>query len=296
MAVTTASALALVLSCAPVVVDFNHGGLQFASAYADSSCFTAGTLVRMADGTVKPIEQIQRGDRVMGFDGCINRVTAVERVRLGGRKLYALNKGRAFVTAEHPFHTPDGWQSISPAMTARENPRLAVRTLDVGARLNVWGRLTTMPVTDGSSALQAVPSVALEAVELESIDALEADPTTVVFNLLLDGNNTYFADDYLVHNKGDGEVAKAAKAATAAAKAGGGDGSGSSGGSGSGGSGGSSGSGSGSGGSGSGGSGGSSGSGGSGGSSGSGSGGSGSGGSGGSSGRLRRFGRVRGRQ
>ena len=29
----------------------------------------------------------------------------------------------------------------------------------------------------------------------------DGDPFTTVYNLLLDGNHTYFANDYLVHNR-----------------------------------------------------------------------------------------------
>lgn len=36
---------------------------------------------------------------------------------------------------------------------------------------------------------------------LGEIAAVRADPETVVYNLLLDGDHTYFADGYLVHNK-----------------------------------------------------------------------------------------------
>ena len=66
---------------------------------------------------------------------------------------------------------------------------------------------------------------------LRALDARAADPVTPLFNLLLDGDHAYFADAYLVHNKGgDG------------GGSGGGGGSGSGDGSGSGGSSGSSGS------------------------------------------------------
>jgi len=33
------------------------------------------------------------------------------------------------------------------------------------------------------------------------ISPVETDPSTVVYNLLLDGNHTYVADGYVVHNK-----------------------------------------------------------------------------------------------
>lgn len=198
----TMSALALVLSAAPVVIDLSAGGLAVSSAYAESSCFVAGTLVRMADGSTTPIERIRAGDRVLGLDGHVNRVVGLERVSLGNRKLYALNGGRAFVTAEHPFHATAGWKSISPRMTRTENPALAVSVLTRGDRVHVWAGLGESAQIVGATALAPQPIALCELRELETIEDSTADPHTPLFNLLLDGNHTYFADDYLVHNKG----------------------------------------------------------------------------------------------
>src|SRR5262249_11371421 len=78
------------------------------------SCFVAGTRVTMADGSMKPIEQIRVGDPVLGPEGEVNRVIGIERPFLGTRKLYALNESGYFVTAEHPFMTGEGWKSIDP--------------------------------------------------------------------------------------------------------------------------------------------------------------------------------------
>ncbi|MDP7320686.1 MAG: hypothetical protein QF441_08770 [Bacteriovoracaceae bacterium] len=40
-----------------------------------------------------------------------------------------------------------------------------------------------------------------EPIPLRSYDSKNDDPDRKVYNLLLDGNNTYYANDYLVHNK-----------------------------------------------------------------------------------------------
>src|SRR5439155_13024195 len=54
-------------------------------------CFTAGTLIAMADGTSRPIEGVLVGDLVLGNAGRVNRVTEVLLPVLGQRPLYALN-------------------------------------------------------------------------------------------------------------------------------------------------------------------------------------------------------------
>lgn len=148
-----------------------------------STCFIAGTQVLLIDGSTKPIEQVQLGDKLLGVDGQINEVIGFDHPLLGNRKLYALNKGDYFVTAEHPFYTTEGWKAIDPLATAAENPSLQVGMLEVG---------DILALINGKQE------------ELLSIDSTEADPLTPLYNFLLTGNNSYHANGYLVHNKGGG--------------------------------------------------------------------------------------------
>lgn len=52
-----------------------------------------------------------------------------------------------------------------------------------------------------------VPTPSVEIVvetefsELKSITPHDGDPSMMVYNLKLDGNHTYFANNYLTHNK-----------------------------------------------------------------------------------------------
>jgi hypothetical protein len=50
---------------------------------------------------------------------------------------------------------------------------------------------------DGDEALDVEQSPLL----LSSLEGRPADPATPLYNLHLDGDHTYFADDLLVHNK-----------------------------------------------------------------------------------------------
>lgn len=164
------------------------------------SCFTADTRVTMADGTTRPIEEVTVGDLVIGAGGAVNRVESIETPQLGGRLLYALNDGYAFVTAEHPFMTDEGWKAVDPAATSRENPALIVGKLQVGDRLHaLCGVLAAVGAGVGSGSSSVEIDVA--QIELHGIDQQTADANMVVYNLRLDGNHTYFANDLLVHNK-----------------------------------------------------------------------------------------------
>jgi hypothetical protein len=171
------------------------------------SCFTATTQVLMADGTTLPIAAVKIGDEVLGENGQINRVVDIETPVLGTRKLYALNDGPAFVTPEHPFLTHGGWKSIAPEATFAENNKLSVEALKVGDELVKLETITTrakpMSVAFGGSEQARSIEVLVETKfsSLQAIVPQDGDPSMVVYNLRLDGNHTYFANNYLVHNK-----------------------------------------------------------------------------------------------
>lgn len=146
-----------------------------------SSCFTAGTMVTRADGSVCPIETVRIGDQLRGINGSVNEVLAFDHPKLGKRKLYAFNDGPFFVTAEHPFLTEKGWKSIDPAATLSENPQLTVTSLSVG---------DVILMDNG------------EKLTLNTITFAEAEPETQLYNFKLSGNNSYIANGLIAHNKG----------------------------------------------------------------------------------------------
>jgi hypothetical protein len=154
----------------------------------------------MADGTSRPIEHIQVGDLVLGNAGRINRVTKVLLPLLGHRPLYALNESHFFVTAGHPFMTEEGWKAIDPDATPAEHAGLHVSRLTVGDRLLTLAAVA-VSVGGGRSVNAETVDVRIEPVALRSLVGQAADPATQLYNLRLDGNHTYFANDLLVHNK-----------------------------------------------------------------------------------------------
>ncbi|MFM5253989.1 hypothetical protein ACEUBK_07625 [Aeromonas hydrophila] len=190
------SAIALALFATPFSYDFSHHQWQLNQAYA-KSCFVAGTRILMADGEERPIETLRVGERVRDQYGHSNRILAIERVPLGERRLYGLNRLAPFFTAEHPLLTTRGWAAIAPAMTRTENPTLAVLPLFTGMHLLGWSEHSSA----GNLALAPHPIELL----VESLCWLDAPPTTALFNLILDGSHSYVANGLIVHNKdGDG--------------------------------------------------------------------------------------------
>ncbi|MGN4933851.1 Hint domain-containing homing endonuclease [Aeromonas rivipollensis] len=188
------SAIALALFATPFSYDFDHHQWQPNQAHA-KSCFVAGTRILMADGSERPIETLQAGEQVLDQHGQINRILAVERVILGNRRLYGLNRLPPFFTAEHPFLSTRGWVAISPAMTRAEQPTLAVQPLFTGMRILCGPASVALT---GNLALAAQPAELL----VESLYWVDSPSTTALFNLILDGSHSYIANSLIVHNKG----------------------------------------------------------------------------------------------
>jgi hypothetical protein len=159
----------------------------------------------MADGTSRAIEHVAAGDLVLGPEGRINQVVEVKTPTLGSRLLYALNESDFFVTAEHPFMTETGWKSINPRATADEMPSLRVERLAVGDQLLVLAAVNVpmaIPVGGSSRWIDERFEIGLDSTRLVSLVGRPADPGTPLYNLLLDGDHAYFANEMLVHNKG----------------------------------------------------------------------------------------------
>jgi hypothetical protein len=162
-------------------------------------CFVGDTPVLLADGTTAPIAEIEEGAYVLGRDGAVNRVIGVETPRLGARALHAINGGPAFFTAEHPFLTATGWAAVDTGAARGEGFDEELATLAPGSLLQrVVGADAAIPA--GSIATRA--RLRVVDVPVVRIDTAYAAPGTVVHNLLLEGDHTYVAGGWLVHNKG----------------------------------------------------------------------------------------------
>jgi hypothetical protein len=160
-------------------------GKQTDEEAAYGSCFIAGTKVTMADGTFKNIEDIKVGDKVKGHKGN-NEVIKLDPTLLGERKLYSFNDNEHyFFTSEHPFMTEEGWKSIKPEKTKERDGVELYNQLK--GELKVGDKL----VTDNGS------------IEITDIKSKEMNsPKMPLYNFNISNDNSYIADNYIVHNKG----------------------------------------------------------------------------------------------
>jgi len=153
------------------------------------SCFPAGTKILLANGTEKNIEEIKIGEKVLGFDGekqVSETVMGVEApIRDHLYRLTFADGTELKLTREHPLYTTNGWKSLSPTSTSKENSSLNVDTLKIGDKV-----LTSND----------------DYIALTKIEYLPGEVQT--YNLKnVSCSNDFYADGKLAHNKGSCFVA-----------------------------------------------------------------------------------------
>lgn len=143
-------------------------------------CFPAGTRILLADGTEKAIETLQIGERVLAHDGTKQVVTTIQSViKPLPRQVYELlfaDGNTLTLTNSHPVFTDQGWKSLSPINTKRENPDLVVLPLQIGDRIHT---------IDDACALVAIKPHAV----------------VQIYNIAVGDPHTFYAERVLVHNK-----------------------------------------------------------------------------------------------
>ncbi|HYX37836.1 MAG TPA: hypothetical protein VE954_32435, partial [Oligoflexus sp.] len=123
-------------------------------------CFEASTLIRMADGTDRPVSSIRQGDLV--WNPRLQKVSRVARVIAGPEKFPLLrvitNYGAVEVTGEHPFLTSTGLR--------KAHQLLKDETIINGSRHEIVLEIVSkMPET--SAELPTVWNLSLEGSDLQ---------------------------------------------------------------------------------------------------------------------------------
>jgi hypothetical protein len=150
-------------------------------------CFIPSTLIKMADGTEKPICDIVEGNEVLTKTGT-GFVTKLIVTKLGDRKLYGFANRAPFATEDHPFLTKKGWTSY----IIGEYHKHLVR--DNVSNIN-WD-----PMTNEEDVLSFTGWLPVSEITTET-----SGPELVVYALSLDdsSDHTYWANGFLTHNKDD---------------------------------------------------------------------------------------------
>jgi len=154
------------------------------AAGAGNGCFTSNTIILMADGSFKSIEEVNQGDKVLGQTG-VNTVLGKLILPFEGGDIYRFNNEDGFVTESHPFMTTDGWKSINPEATEEEGLNISVGKLQMGDQILIWSE----------EKAEFISKL------IYSIEVDQSVRVAEVYNLMVTGDNTYIANGYLVHNK-----------------------------------------------------------------------------------------------
>jgi len=143
-----------------------------AGSSSSTDCFMPGTMVTMADGSKKTIEKIVEGDEVLGIWGNVNKVLGVENHKIinenGYNVLSHVEKLLPFYTANHPFYHENELISFMSHKNKEHNPWLG----KVEKAGKYFPYANTMIAPKG----------------------------TILYNLYLDGDYTFFANDVPFHN------------------------------------------------------------------------------------------------
>jgi len=166
-----------------------------------ADCFIAGTQVMMhqegnnSPQSFKNIEEVQVGDKVHRFDGESNEVLELKNnIHTNGRKLVSINGGDFFFTEDHPLKTTDGWKSVNSKMT-NINYKGTFKVSPYSMEIGEVGQLQIGDTIIGHSGKDTI---------VTAIATKEVPDNTSIYNFALDGDHEYFANGFLVHNKGGG--------------------------------------------------------------------------------------------
>ncbi len=150
-------------------------------------CVAEGTPVLMADGTIKPIEKIVKGDRIRGQNGeqiVMDVVSGLKEKAV----FHRINDTLLEVTPDHPLMTTNGWRALS-----FDKGNAEIYGLREVGTLRMGDRLITLK----------------GEVEITSISEAQPKDNVKTYNLIVDGNGTFYANGVLV--KGAVKPAGAAK-------------------------------------------------------------------------------------
>lgn len=161
----------------PEIEDAEIVQCQVEKTFYREGCILRGTPITLADGTEKPIEELNIGDEVLGNQGKA-KIKAKSLFRQEVDYMYAINGGKAFFTVEHPILTPKGWKSINPAITSvKKGNTVIVGALEVGDTVLMKGGKTLL---------------------VKSIEKVEIKEQPAAYNLSVEGDGSFIANGFIV--------------------------------------------------------------------------------------------------
>lgn len=161
-------------------------------------CFLAGSLVQLANGTIKAIEDVRGGDIVLGAFGEENMVLALHRPLLGDNLMCKIN-GDHSTTNHHPHISVDKQFYCNDPRTVEETTYGRYHNV-----ISAYGEITprylhglnkgrVQQLTVGIQLKTVAGSCPVSTIETYSLPA-----DTQLYNLVVGGSHTYHVDGYAV--------------------------------------------------------------------------------------------------
>lgn len=186
-------------STAITITAFNSCGSTVYTTDPGFPCFLAGSLVAMADGSNKAIEDVIVGDVVIGAFGEANVVRALHRPLLGLSKMITIN-GEHSSTSHHPHISVDKkfYTVAEPSVVMSKTYGRSHKVIDSnGETID----MVLHGLKEGRVAKMEL-GVTLKTLEggriVDSIEEKSMSPDTQLYNLVVDGSHTYHVDGYAV--------------------------------------------------------------------------------------------------
>lgn len=161
-------------------------------------CFLAGSIVQMADGTTKLIEDVSVGDVLLGAFGEINTVLALHRPLVGDSLMCRINDEHS-TTNHHPHISLDKKFYCG-------NPDIVNKA--------TYGRSHEVINGDGKKEQRMLHGLKKERIDkiykglqlktvegsrvIQSLETYSLPPETQLYNLVMSGSHTYHVDGYAV--------------------------------------------------------------------------------------------------
>lgn len=164
----------------------------------EQPCFLAGSLVHMADGTTKAIEDVCVNDVVLGAFGELNTILALHRPLLGTAAMCKINDEHS-TTNHHPHISVDKkFYCGDPDLVSRSTYGRVHKVIDAAG--NIVDRMLHGLKRERIQKLYE--GVDLKTVEgsrvVRSLEVYSMPETTQLYNLVVSGSHTYHVDGYAV--------------------------------------------------------------------------------------------------
>ena len=152
----------------------------------NAPCFVAGTMITLADGSMKKIEDVVAGDVVSTFDLVLNTktenvVNAVLSKSVNEIVEYKLDNGEVLkCTIDHPIFVEEkGWSSFNSDLSNKiYSLETFVKQIEIGDKVKLLNGIS------------------------EIVNIIKHNEETIVYNLQdIENNHNFFANNILVHNR-----------------------------------------------------------------------------------------------